>query len=58
MTIKRRCKNTKADPDTTYLCRIREKFREVFGSALTLPDEVVITRYCLTSDGDLVMILR
>jgi hypothetical protein len=40
------------------LYRIRQKFHEVFGSALTLPDEVVLQRYTLTSEGDLVMILR
>jgi hypothetical protein len=44
--------------DTIRLYRIREKFHDVFGTSLTLPDEVVLQRYSLTSDGDLVMILR
>jgi hypothetical protein len=42
-----------ADPD-----KIREKFFDTFGLALTLPDDAVRQRFSLTSNGDLVMILK
>jgi hypothetical protein len=38
--------------------RIREKFHEMFGLALTLPDDEVAKKFSLTDEGDLVMILR
>lgn len=38
--------------------RIREKFHDVFGLSLTLPDEEVAKKFSLTPDGELVMIIR
>ena len=43
---------------TAHIRRIREKFHETFGLALTLPDNDVLKKFSLTPDGDLVMILR
>ncbi|HII99431.1 MAG TPA: hypothetical protein HA272_09335 [Methanoregula sp.] len=45
-----------ADPASPE--KIREKFFDTFGLALTLPDDAVRKRFSLTSDGDLVMILK
>ena len=50
--------DTAKQSDSLQIRRIREKYREVFGLALTLPDEAVIKKFLLTRDGDLVMILR
>lgn len=47
-----------AHTDPVQLKRIREKFFDTFGLALTLPDDAVRQRFSLTDDGDLVMILR
>lgn len=47
---------TRADPVPVE--RIREKFFDTFGLALTLPDDAIRKRFSLTSEGDLVMILR
>ena len=38
--------------------RIREKYREVFGSEITMRDDALLRRYTLTLDGDLVLILK
>ena len=44
--------------DYQRLDRIREKFHDVFGSECTLRDDVLLQRYNLTNDGDLVMFVR
>ena len=41
-----------------YCDHVREKIREVFGSECTLPNELLMKRYAVTSNGDLVVILR
>jgi hypothetical protein len=41
-----------------YCDVVREKFRTVFGSECTLPNECLMKRYAVTSTGDLIMILR
>jgi hypothetical protein len=38
--------------------RVREKFQEVFGRECTLRDDLLLKRYSLTHDGDLVMFIR
>ena len=38
--------------------KIREKFFDTFGLALTLSDDAVRQRFSITTDGDLVMILK
>ena len=38
--------------------RIREKIREVFGRDTSMNDDVLLRRYTLSNEGDLVMILR
>lgn len=38
--------------------RIREKIREVFGRDTSMHDDILLKRYTLSSEGDLVMILR
>jgi len=40
------------------LQQIRRKFREVFGSDITMRDEALQQRYALSGDGDLIMILK
>ena len=44
--------------DYRRLDRIREKFLEVFGSECTLRDDVLLKRYNLSPDGDLIMFIR
>jgi len=44
--------------DYQRLDRIREKFHEVFGSECTLRDDVLLKRYNLSPDGELIMIIR
>jgi len=41
-----------------YCDRVREKIRDVFGSDCTLPNDLMMKRYAVTSSGDLIMILR
>jgi hypothetical protein len=38
--------------------QIRQKIKEVFGWDCTMKDDVLVKRYAMTSDGDLIMILR
>ena len=46
-------------PDGSGYCdAVREKFRTVFGSECTLPNDCLMKRYAVTSTGDLIMILR
>ncbi|MFA6225382.1 MAG: hypothetical protein WC620_04150 [Methanoregula sp.] len=40
------------------LYRIREKIKEVFGQETSMNDDLLSKRYTLSSDGDLIMILR
>jgi len=44
--------------DYRRLGRIREKFHEVFGSECTLRDDVLLKRYNLSPDGELIMFIR
>jgi hypothetical protein len=46
------------DTDIRTLHLIRQKFREVFGCEATLSDDVLVRRYRVTGDGDLIMIIR
>jgi hypothetical protein len=51
-----------ANPQEQYnvqrLRRIREKIKEVFGLETSMNDDVLLKRYTLGSDGDLIMIVR
>lgn len=40
------------------LCQIREKIREVFGRETSMNDDILLKRYSISNDGDLIMILR
>ena len=44
--------------DSEKITRIREKIKIVFGSPSTWDDETISERYNITSDGDLILILR
>jgi hypothetical protein len=44
--------------DCRHLDTIRAKFREVFGRECTLRDEMVLRRYTITAEGDLVMFVQ
>jgi hypothetical protein len=44
--------------DNRRLERIREKFHEIFGSECTMRDDVLLRRYNLSPDGDLIMFIR
>jgi hypothetical protein len=44
--------------DYRRLDRIREKFHEVFGSECTLRDDVLMKRYTVSPNGDLIMFIR
>jgi hypothetical protein len=44
--------------DYRHLDRIRAKFHEVCGSECTLRDDVLMKRYNLSPDGDLIMFIR
>ncbi|MEI7857564.1 MAG: hypothetical protein WCH85_08685 [Methanomicrobiales archaeon] len=44
--------------NSAKLCRIREKIREVFGEETSMNDAMIAHRYTLSSNGDLIMILR
>ena len=50
------------EPSTAYdyrrLDRIRGKFHEVFGRECTLRDDILLRRYNLSPDGDLIMFIR
>jgi len=47
------------NPDGSGYCDVvREKFRTVFESECTLPNDCLMERYAVTSTGDLIMILR
>ncbi|MDD4137905.1 MAG: hypothetical protein PHT99_08460 [Methanoregula sp.] len=37
---------------------IRAKFRDVFGSECTLQDDMLLRRYSVTGDGDLILFVR
>jgi len=49
---------TAAAYDYRHLDRIREKFHEIFGTECTLRDDVLMKRYKLSPDGDLIMFIR
>ena len=38
--------------------QIRKKIKEVFGWDCTMKDDVLLDRYTLTSDGDLIVIVK
>ena len=38
--------------------QIRQKIKEVFGWDCTMEDDVLVKRYAMTSDGELIMILK
>ena len=40
------------------LCRIREKIKEVFGRETAMNDDLLLKRYSISSEGDLILILR
>lgn len=40
------------------LCRLRQKIKDVFGQETSMNDDLLSKRYTLSSDGDLIMILR
>jgi len=40
------------------IVQIRQKIKEVFGWDCTLKDDLLVKRYSMTSDGELIMILR
>jgi hypothetical protein len=40
------------------IVQIRQKIKEVFGWDCTMKDDVLVKRYTMTSDGELIMILR
>ena len=40
------------------IVQIRQKIKEVFGGDCTMKDDVLVKRYSMTSDGELIMILR
>jgi hypothetical protein len=44
--------------DFRRIGRIREKFHEVFGRECHLGDDLLLQRYSLTNDGDLVLFVR
>jgi len=44
--------------DYRHLNRIREKFHEVFGRECTLRDDVLLKKYKLSVDGELIMFIR
>jgi ABC-type histidine transport system ATPase subunit len=44
--------------DSEKITRIREKIKVVFGSVSTWDDATISERYNITSDGELIMILR
>jgi hypothetical protein len=44
--------------DYRHLDRLREKFHDVFGRECTLRDDVLLKRYNLSPDGDLIMFIR
>jgi hypothetical protein len=44
--------------DYQRLDRIREKFYQVFGRECTLRDDVLLKRYNLSPDGELIMFIR
>jgi len=44
--------------DYRHLDRIREKFHAVFGSQCTLRDDVLMKRYTVSADGELIMFIR
>jgi hypothetical protein len=44
--------------DREKITQIRDKIEVVFGSASSWDDETISEKYNITSDGDLIMILR
>jgi len=40
------------------IVQIRQKIKEVFGWDCTMKDDVLVKRYIMTSDGELIMILK
>jgi hypothetical protein len=40
------------------IIQIRQKIKEIFGWDCTMKDDVLVKRYSMTSDGELIMILR
>ena len=44
--------------DYQKIQRIRERIKEVFGRESIMNDELLLKRYNITPDGDLIMIVR
>ncbi|MCX6684963.1 MAG: hypothetical protein NTZ37_09600 [Methanoregula sp.] len=47
-----------ADSNGQKLVQVRQKIKDVFGGECTMKDDVLVKRYAMTSDGELIMILR
>jgi len=50
-------RNSSHETDYATLDRIRQKFQLVFGSRCMLGDDILIKRYRISSEGDLIMII-
>ena len=50
-------RNSSHEMDCASLDRIRQKFQIVFGSRCMLGDDILIKRYRISSEGDLIMII-
>ena len=55
-------KSEQRDPpknhDNPKTALIRMKIKEVFGWDCTMNDEILVKRYCVTAEGDLIMRLN
>ncbi len=43
------------NPDNLKTALIRMKIKEVFGWDCTMNDDMLVKRYCVTAEGDLIM---
>lgn len=50
-------KNPK-NPDNLKTALIRMKIKEVFGWDCTMNDDILLKRYCVSAEGDLIMRLN
>jgi len=57
MMVPERLDQTK-NPDSQKTARIRQKIKEVFGWDCTMKDDMLVKRYFVTADGDLIMRLK
>ncbi len=58
MAITQAVRNTPPARDPKTLQSIREKFHEVFSCETSMKDVLLVQRYRVSGDGDLIMILR